>query len=137
MWLVFGFAALGFLIGNLVGLTSEAVVSSTIGLLFAAIGGSVIVLLHKLPQTDRRLAGQLVFSLAVATLLGVGSGIYVSEHRILSPRLAAHTTTENKYLRSAFGSESASIDIQYNQHVINGDEAYKQLRKLVQSQLPE
>lgn len=129
--MILGFAALGLLIGNLVGLTSESVVASTIGLLFSAVGGSVILFLHKLQQGDRRLAGQLILALALSTLIGIFTGIYVTEHRVLSPDYARNSPSDNKYLRSSAASEVAEIDLKYNEHAITAAQAYDQLRALV------
>jgi len=131
MWLIVGFGALGLLVGNLVGLTSEPVVASTIGLLFSSIGGSVILFLHKLQQDERRLAGQLILALASSTLLGIFTGIYISEHRTLSPNQARSSPAENKYLRSATASEVMAIDLAYNNHAITSEQAYSQLRALI------
>ena len=127
MWLILGFAALGFLIGNLVGLTSESVVTQTIGLLFAVMGGSLIVLLKGLQPDDRRLAGKMILSLSVMALLGVVSGIVISENRLLSP---AHIVAgaDNKYLRKLTASDLAEIDLRYNSGHLTPAEAYKELR---------
>jgi len=55
MWIVAGLFFLGLLVGNLVGLTSESVVTSLVWLLFALIDGSVVALLGKLTPQQQRL----------------------------------------------------------------------------------
>lgn len=133
MWLVLGFAGLGFLLGNLVGLTSEPVVKSTIALLFALFGGSIVIFLHRLSQDDRRLAGQMIASLAFTTLLGTVSGILISEHQLLSPG-AASRPAGYKPLRDESGiTDIDAIDREY-MATGNGDQAYKRLRALLTSQ---
>ena len=89
MWIVLGFLGLGFLIGNIVGMTAESVVTSLLGLLFAFAGGSVLSLMHKLDVADRKLTGQAILSLSLSCLLGLYTGIVVSERRLLSPAVAA------------------------------------------------
>lgn len=70
MWIVIGFAALGFLIGNLVGLTAHSVVTSVLTLIFAFTGGSIIAFLGKLTLDDRRVAGQAICCLSLCCVLG-------------------------------------------------------------------
>lgn len=89
MWIVLGFLALGFLIGNIVGMTAQSVVTSLLGLLFAFAGGSVLSLMHKLDVADRKAAGQAILSLSLSCLLGLYIGIVVSERRLLSPAVSA------------------------------------------------
>jgi hypothetical protein len=101
MWLIVAFAALGLLIGNLVGLTAQSVVSSLLGLLFAFVGGSVLVFLEKLTPEIRKLAGQSILALSVSCLIGTYVGIVVSEWQLLSPKrtvkpATARPTTEGE-----------------------------------------
>jgi hypothetical protein len=84
--LVLGFGFLGLLIGNIAGMTSAAISSSLLSLLFAFVGGSILVFLEKLSPETRKLAGQSVAALSICCLVGIYSGIYVSEHRLLSPK---------------------------------------------------
>jgi hypothetical protein len=135
MWLIAGFAALGFLIGNLLGLSASPVVQSTISLLFALLGGSIVVFLHKLSPADRRVAGQLITSLAMATLVGTFVGIVISERRLLSPTIDTRGV-DNKYLRGLQVSEVNAIDLQYDSKAITADEAYRKLRVLIAEAAP-
>jgi len=136
MWLAFAFAMLGLLIGTLVGLTSESVVQSLLGLLFAFMGGSVIALLGKLTAEDRKAASQAIAALSVACLIGIYSGIVVTQHRLLSPRIAktqaeeapkrAEITAET-YLRSSMVDKANAIDIMYKNKRITAEKAYEEL----------
>jgi hypothetical protein len=131
MWPIAGFAVLGFLVGNLVGLTAESVTGTAVGLLFAFGGGSAIAFLHRLDPPSRVLAGQAVAALSFSCLLGVYTGIVVSEYQLLSPRRPLPPRTvavaELKYNRSAALARADAID----QHLANRDldpqQAYNQL----------
>jgi hypothetical protein len=142
--LVVGFALLGLLIGNLVGMTSAPVTSSVLSLLFAFTGGSILVMLEKLTVDTRRLAGQAIAALSVACLIGVYAGILVTEHQLLSPpraRDAALTAAsrnsrdENTYLRSAeLSSEADAIDLQVRQGALTYREAYDRLSRRIRAE---
>ena len=140
MWLAFAFAMLGLLIGTLVGLTSESVVQTLIGLLFALMGGSVIAFLGKMSSEDRKAASQAIASLSIACLIGIYSGIIVTQYRLLSPRLDSNKPTVTaraeisketyKYLRSAKTDKANAIDIRYKQHLITLEQAYEEMYSL-------
>src|SRR5215469_8320878 len=85
LWFVLGFGALGLLIGNLVGMTSESAVTPVMGLVFAFAGSSILALLHKISHEDRQLAGKAIFVLCAFCLLGVFLGIVVDERKLLTP----------------------------------------------------
>jgi hypothetical protein len=130
MWMILGFGALGLLIGNLIGMTSEGVVGQLISLLFVFVGGSVLAFLHRLSPNDRRLAGGALFSLSVACILGLYAGIWVNEHRTLS--LAGARSTQDKYVRGAYVSKATVID-SMKANGLPADEAYKQMYDLARS----
>ncbi len=145
MWLSFAFAMLGLLIGTLVGLTSENVVQSLIALLFALMGGSVIALLGKLSTEDRKAASQAIASLSIACLVGIYSGIIVTQYHLLSPRVdskASQVTSKTgsgspvtsraeisneRYVRSAITDKANAIDIKYKGNLISLDQAYEEM----------
>ena len=106
MRIVAGFAALGFLIGNLLALTDEKLVGSVIALSFTFVGGSVLTFLHKMNPEDRRIAGGAICALSVACLFGVYGGLVV----IKSGRLTPSAENNTKLLRSGATSCAASID---------------------------
>lgn len=153
MWLAFAFATLGLLIGTLVGLTSESVVQSLIGLLFALMGGSVIALLGKLSPEDRTKASQAIASLSIGCLIGIYSGIIVTQYRLLSPRIestkpliaaqapsppappepkgaARAEISKERYVRSAIIDKANAIDIRYKSNRITLEQAYEEMYSL-------
>lgn len=163
MWLAFAFAMLGLLIGTLVGLTSESVVQTLLGLLFALMGGSVIALLGKLSPEDRKTASQAIASLSIACLIGIYSGIVVTQYRLLSPKIDSNkpavTTDSNKpavttdskkpavttraeisketYIRSAQIAKANAIDIRYHKHLITPEQAYEEMYSLAREPASE
>lgn len=128
MWVVIGFAALGLLIGNLVGLTSESIVAPLISLLFVFIGGSLFAFLHKLSTADRRLAGASLLALSLACLVGTYAGIYVAEYQVLSPANRRAPTAGNKYVRNATVSRATLINETKDKAGIN--EAFQNMYQL-------
>ena len=130
------FTALGFLIGNLVGLTSDSVVSALLPLLFAFGGGSAIGFFHKLEPESRQLASAAILAVSVSCLAGVYIGIAVSEHQWLTPQerrqeRVDQTISESKYLRSYLMSEANQIDQMKSTGALTADQAYKALYDLV------
>jgi hypothetical protein len=154
MWIVVCFASLGFLIGNLVALTSESAVTPILSLLFAFVGGSVLAFLHKLNENDRGVAGKSVLSLSACCVLGVYVGIWVNQHRLLSPpsRVMAATAPQDQkqpsvavredrrddyYLRSSRTNELDLVDRRKQQRLVSTDEAYEQVYELARKHARE
>jgi hypothetical protein len=150
MWIVVGFASLGLLIGTMTGMSSESVVKSLISLLFVFVGGSVLALLHRLTPHDRNIAGGAIFGMSLGCLLGLYSGIFVSEHRVLTPGTAASETADVRsgpktarsangeedghryfYLRASMMSKANAIDIQ-KKAGLSVEEAYEQMYQVAQ-----
>jgi len=159
MWITFGFAGLGFLIGNLIALTSETIVSSFISLLFVFIGGSVLALLDKLNEHDRKIAGSSILSLSLFCVFGVYTGVLIDEYKLLSPpnaRPAARAESSNNgakkearngpegdkmtptaavdtdrhpYVRSGEPTPANQID-RLKDKTINPEEAYQRMYRL-------
>lgn len=136
MWTIFAFIALGFLVGNLIGLTAESVTSAVLGLLFAFGGGSAIAFIRKLDPTERVLASKATLALSLSVLVGVYAGIVVSEYQLLTPdrQLASKrvSVSERKYLRESIISSVHSIDQRYANKQITLQEAYREMYQLVQ-----
>lgn len=128
------FASLGFLIGSLIGLSAESTLGVVLPLLFAFGGGSAVTFLHKLEPVDRKLAGAAVTALSLFCLAGVYSGIFVSEHQLLSP--SADQDAElgsieaRKYLRSVDARLVDVIDQRYKGRELTAAEAYEALYQL-------
>lgn len=137
MWTIAAFLALGFLIGNLAGLTSESITNTLMGLLFAFAGGSAITFMHKLDEIARANASKAIFSLALACLLGIYSGIFISEHQLLSPheqKVAGRANIESrKYLRENLFPLAQTIDQKKANGHLTPEEAYEQLYKLIKT----
>lgn len=148
MWLIVAFAALGLLIGNLVGLSDTPVVSPLLGLVFAFAGGSVIAFLHKLTESDRKAASQALLALSVSCLIGVYGGVTVNEYRLLTPEDrrwpaidTARATRDSAsalvrapgYLRSAISRRLDEIDARYQNRELTAVEAYDSLHAAIRS----
>jgi hypothetical protein len=133
---VIAFVCLGFLIGNLVGLSAQSTVAIILPLLFAFGGGSAIAFLPKLDAKDREQAAAAVMAMSLSCLVGVYSGILVSEYQILSPknspsRSRAGSIAEMKYLRGATMDKIVAIDQQFRTHTLTAVQALEQLHELV------
>jgi hypothetical protein len=154
VWLTIGFAALGLLVGNLVGLTSESVVTPLLGLLFTFMGSSILVVLNKLNAEDRKIAGKAVLALASCCLVGVYLGIALAEYRLLtpgrghsvwasSPQAATASGTREqktstaaepyKYLRSDVLDQANAVDIKMVRGELTLPQAYEQMYALARS----
>ena len=128
--IVFAFVCLGFLIGNLVGLSAESTLAVIIPLLFTFGGGSAVAFLPKLDAESRKVAATAVVALSLSCLAGVYSGIVVSEYQLLSPHRGTGKRTavaEMKYLRSVDLKKVDAIDQQFRTHVLTAEQAYERL----------
>lgn len=130
------FLMLGFLIGNLAGLSAEGIVRDLLPLLFAFGGGSAVGLMNKLDERAKRTAYQAIFALSLSCLLGAYTGILVSEYQILTPESRRETRRElsieqSKYLRSQLMSEADQIDQMFSTGVLTQDKAYEALYDLI------
>ena len=138
----FAFVCLGFLIGNLVGMSAESTLGVIIPLLFAFGGGSAVAFLHKLDAGERRLAAAAVVAFSLSCLAGVHVGIVVSEYRLLSPAGEAsearvsiarnkYVSPDNKYLRAVDISEMNLIDQRYKSGEYTAEQAYEEIYELI------
>ena len=136
MWIPAGFGALGLLIGTLIGLSAESLVKSMLSLLFTLVGGSVVLLLHKLGPEDRKVAGASIFSMSVCCMLALYAGILVTQFRLLSPSQAIagantrFTDSSFRYLRSSTQERANQIDTQLQNKQITQEQAYEQMYQL-------
>lgn len=137
---VLAFIFLGFLIGNLVGFSSNA---STLGvllpLLFTFAGGSAVAFLPKVEAEGRKLAAIAVIALSLSCLAGVYWGLFVSERQLLSPPEVRTSRLNMKGPRSeTTGLYRASkvsavndLDQRFHNHELSANDAYEQLHELV------
>ena len=133
------FLMLGFLIGNLVGLSAESVLATLMPLLFAFGGGSAIGFLHKVDEASKQVAFQAILTLSIGCLAGTYMGIAVSEHQLMTPPSRRATEERasiigSKYLRSYLTSEAHQIDQLYTSGALDAEGAYDQLYGLVEAQ---
>jgi len=131
------FLMLGFLIGNLVGMSAESLVATLMPLLFTFGGGSAIGLLHKVDEVSRKVAFTAIFTLSIGCLSGVYLGVAISEYQLLSPvsdrskQRDADAITHSKYLRSYLTSEAEQIDQLYVSGALGPQRAYERLYGLI------
>ncbi|MGF7181451.1 hypothetical protein [Tunturiibacter psychrotolerans] len=93
-------------------MTAESVVSQLIGLLFAVMGGSILVTLKNLSADERRTAGGLLTALCLGTLIGATSGILAVQYRWLSPEIITSSksnTDESKPAPPVVSGPVASV----------------------------
>jgi hypothetical protein len=147
MWVITAFAALGLVVGNLVGLTATPVVASVLGLLFAFAGGSILTFFHKYTHEDRNAAARGLLALALGCLVGVYAGIFVSERRLLSPAHRRGTANvvargddvsvmfrSQAYLRSSVAEKADVLDNQYQNGEISAPTAFRELYRAVKAE---
>lgn len=128
------FACLGFLVGNLIGLSAESTLGVVMPLLFAFGGGSALAFLHQISEANRRTAAKAVVSLTLACLVGTYAGIVVSERQWLTPvelRSTGGSIEDRKVLRSLAIAEVDLIDTRYKLGEISAADAYERLHKVV------
>lgn len=141
MLLVIAFVSLGFLIGNLAGLTSASITVPLLSALFAFGGGSAVAWLQKIDTESRHLASVIIFSLSLSCLIGVYSGIYVSEHQLLTPekvrqeRWADDSSLTYLYLRSVDIALAHKIDQMYTSKRITAEQAYEQIYEMFTAEI--
>jgi hypothetical protein len=131
-WLVAAYSALGFLVGNLAGLSAAKVTTSLLGLLFAFGGGTAIALLKNLNDEQRRMAGQAILALSVSCLLGTYTGIGVAEYQLMTPEAAKgerKSVVDRKLMREHLIETAHSIDQRLANRDITVETAYRELLK--------
>ena len=102
--MILGLAALGLLVGAITGLSSGEVTATLMSLLFAMIGGSVIVLVTRLDAEARALAGNGLCAFSLAALIGLFGGLTIRINDLAyfgTPETRTTRTTQDAgYLRS-------------------------------------
>ena len=130
------FICLGFLIGNLAGLSAGGVARTLLPLLFAFGGGSAVAFMQKLEPDNRKRAAVAIIALSISCLVGLYSGVLVAEYQWLSPeKEKAHLTRASiearKYVREHLVSPANKIDTKLTNNELPIREAYEQLYKLI------
>jgi hypothetical protein len=122
------FAALGLLVGNLTGLSASPIAKALIPALFTLIGGSFVAFISKVQPKDRSVAASAILSFSISCLIGTYIGIALNGHELLGPRPA----DLNTYLRDVPMGPVDSIDQRKRNGQLNAEQAYEELRKLVE-----
>lgn len=112
------FVSLGFLVGNIAGMSASPVAATVIASVFTLAGGSALALFQKLQEADIKRASQSIAAFSVSCLFGLYVGILVTEYQLLSPTnqqsetqsATADTRWDKKYVRT---SEINNIDLEY------------------------
>jgi hypothetical protein len=110
-----GFAALGFLVGSVAGLSSAQLTTTLLGLLFALIGGSVIAFIQTLDDGSRRAAGVSLLAFAPTAMLGLYLGIFVRINdflRIQPAEATVNRASADDYLRGSRAEQLAFLQAQ-------------------------
>lgn len=133
-WQFIGLLTLGFLIGNLIGLSANNHMETIMASLFAISGGVTILSIKNEDLTIVNLKLRALFFIALGCLIGVYFGIYLSESKSLTPdkTIVAGKETEEKiidrkYLRSQTMTFVELIDQQLTNEEITVEEAYNEL----------
>lgn len=127
-----GMLALGIVVGTLVAMSATSLAQGVLAALFALFGGSLLGFLKQVRVEDQLKVAAGVLAIAVGTLIGIYSGIYVNEYKLLTPPQLRASEQDTKYLRAAELSRANAIDQQYRNHQLQAEEAYAQLRKLIE-----
>jgi hypothetical protein len=134
--IAFAFISLGFLVGHLAGFSADGVTKSLLPLLFAFVGGSAVAFMQKLQQSDRNRAAIAIIALSLSCLVGLYSGIVVSEYQWLSPDREVALATrpsvkQRKYLMEHVVPQAKAIDTKLSNEELTQKQAYDQLYELL------
>lgn len=128
------FAVLGILIGTLLAFSAQSLAQAVVAALFAFFGGSVVPLVSLKDRSSLSAIAVATFGLSAGALFGVYSGIYVNEHRLLSPignsTIPVAAEGAQKYLRENLLKAANDIDVKRRTNVLTLEEAYNELAKV-------
>jgi hypothetical protein len=85
MWICFGMATVGLLTGTLVAMSSGHLSKTILALIFGLLGGSISAFFSRIPKEDRHVSGAALFSLSFGCLVGLYSGVLVTQYEWLTP----------------------------------------------------
>lgn len=130
------FSSMGFLVGNIAGLTSAPITKALLAAVLTFGGGSIIAFQTKLSK-ERLLTGALdaVAAFSLATLIGLYVALYVTANypALLSAPTPTSATSSTKPLRSGGSMDNVQEILRM---VSNGtmkpEKAAKKLKKLCQ-----
>ncbi len=131
------FLLLGLLIGLLIGMSANGAVAIVIPLLFTFAGGSAIAYFSRQSAEVIRQANRSITALSLGCLVGVFSGIIITENQLLTfnsaaPRRAARESVEaTKYLRAGEIERAKAIDALVRTGRLTKEAAYDELKPLL------
>ena len=120
------FLILGFLVGNVTGLSASPIATALVPALFALAGGSVLAFLKDLSVDDRKVAGRAIIGFSAGCLAGIYLAIFITSRQLLGP--TSLPDQRKNYLRSSEQSAINQIDQRVRRGDITADEGYRQLR---------
>src|SRR5437764_10448594 len=94
------FLALGFLVGNLTGLSDSPIATLVVPTLFTFLGRSILVFFAKVPQSDRPVISRSLAFFCLACLVGTYLGIMINTHGWLGPKSGISSSSGGRYLRA-------------------------------------
>jgi hypothetical protein len=103
---------MGMLIGSLLALSAQSLSKSVIAAMFAFFGGSLLAFLQKLSIIDQIKASGGLGAIALGTIFGVYSGLYVNEHQLLTPqeqRVSYNNRVLSKEPQATNGNQPAAL----------------------------
>ena len=125
------FLVLGFLVGNVTGLSASPVATALVPALFALAGGSVLAFLKDLSAEDRKLAGRAIIGFSVGCLSGIYLAIVVTSRQVLGP--TSLPEEHGTYLRSSEQSAIDEVDQRVRRGDISADQGYKELHDILKN----
>lgn len=115
-------------------MSATSLVQTVITALFALMGGSLIGFLQKLSVENQFKASLGVLGISIGALVGVYSGVYVTQYQLLTPknlRLSGDSPHKGPlpvlYLRSSQLTDAAAIEEQYRNRQLSPTDAYAEL----------
>lgn len=124
------FVILGILIGTLLAFSAQSLAQAVVAALFAFFGGSVVPLVSIKDRSSLTAISVTTLGLSAGALFGVYSGIYVNEHRLLSPaNKSVISEGPQKYLRENLLQTANDIDVKRRTNILTLEEAYDELAK--------
>lgn len=139
MWLFLAYSIFGLLIGNLVGLTSDKVTNSLISLVFTFAGSTALILSQKMKDDIKIQINKAISYFALFCIIGVYTGIIVSEYQLLTPEEIKKIRQENKevsrasntYLQGIPVETINLIDIQVQNKELTYEQGYEKLYNII------
>jgi hypothetical protein len=85
------FLMLGFLVGNITGLSGSPIALALVPAIFALAGGSVLAFLTSISEGDRKVASRAILLFSAGCLGGIYLGIIVTTHQLLGHAVPTQT----------------------------------------------